>query len=94
MPEADSKIFLQKRPVSERNLKKNLLKQPFFCKSVHESADVQFQIKTNKKRIQHRLKVSCEQSKGLFRTDKDCSVQSAILTFDRTVIFPISKLCN
>ena len=32
MSEAGSKIILQKRPVSERNFKKHLLKQPFFAK--------------------------------------------------------------
>ena len=31
IPEADSKIFMQKRTVSENNLKKRLLKQPFFA---------------------------------------------------------------
>ena len=31
IPEADSKISVQKRAVSERNSKKQLLKQPFFA---------------------------------------------------------------
>jgi hypothetical protein len=48
-PEAHSKIFLQKRAVLESKFKKHLLKQPFFGESVHESADVQFQIKQNGK---------------------------------------------
>ena len=46
-PEAHSKIFLQKKAVLESKFKKHLLKQPFFGESVHESADVQFQIKHN-----------------------------------------------
>ena len=46
-PEAHSKIFLQKRAVLESKFKKHLLKQLFFYKSVHESADAQFQIKEN-----------------------------------------------
>ena len=32
MPEAGSKIILQKSAVSEINFKKHLLKQPFFAK--------------------------------------------------------------
>jgi hypothetical protein len=31
IPEADSKIFVQKRAVLESNSKKHLLKQPFFA---------------------------------------------------------------
>ena len=84
MTKVGFKIILKKRAVSERNFKKHFLKQPFFAKSVHESADAQFQKNKRKKRqfIQTRLTVSCEQSKGLVRTDKDCREQSPIFTFD------------
>ena len=44
MSEADSKIFWQKRSVSE-------IKSALFCKSVHESANAIFPIKQNEVKI-------------------------------------------
>ena len=51
MPEADSKILLQKRRLFYRViLKKTTSETAPFRKSVHESYDTQFQIKQNKVR--------------------------------------------
>jgi hypothetical protein len=59
MSEADSKIFLLKRAVSEIRFKKHFLKQLFLCKSVHKSADAIFPIKQNKVKI-----IYSKQTKG------------------------------
>ena len=54
-----------------------------FRRSFLESADTKFHIKQNKewKMYANKRNVSCDQSKGLVRTDKDCRAQSPILTF-------------
>ena len=83
MTKVGSKLFLEKRAVSERILKKTFWNSPFLQKCPWISrCSISKKQKKERKFIQNRLKVSCEQSKGLVRTDKDCRVQSPIFTFD------------
>ena len=73
--------YLCKKGLFERTF----LKHTFFWNItfLHGLAEAQFQknkIK-NKKCIKNRLKVSCEQSTGMFETNKDCRERSPILEF-------------
>ena len=75
--------------------KKKTSKTAHFCRSHLESADAKFRIKQSKKKdkfIKNKVKVRCEQSKVLVRTDKDYRVHSLTLTCGMVIPFPVEHV--